>query len=81
MALFIYGTDTNTGKGSYGLQEVKNYIYALEYGIKRRNDLPLSLRLIKEIHRYGRFRSSTVLRKNHRRLLQTMCKDHSQTSY
>lgn len=32
------------------LQEVQNYIIALDYGIKRLNDLPLSLRLIKEIH-------------------------------
>ena len=32
------------------LQEVHNYIMALDYGIKRLNDLPLSLRLIKEIH-------------------------------
>lgn len=32
------------------LQEVQNYIAALDYGIKRLDDLPLSLRLIKEIH-------------------------------
>ena len=32
------------------LQEVQNYITALDYGIKRLEDLPLSLRLIKEIH-------------------------------
>ena len=32
------------------LQEVKNYIVALDYGIKRLNELPLSLRLIREIH-------------------------------
>ena len=32
------------------LLEVHNYITALEYGLKRLNDLPLSLRLIKEIH-------------------------------
>lgn len=31
-------------------QEVQNYIDALDYGIKRLNDLPLSLRLIKELH-------------------------------
>ncbi len=34
------------------LQEVQNYIEALDYGIKRLNDLPLSLRLIKEIHHH-----------------------------
>lgn len=32
------------------LQEVQNYIIALDYAIKRLDDLPLSLRLIKEIH-------------------------------
>lgn len=32
------------------LQEVQNYILALEYGVQRLNDFPLSLRLIKEIH-------------------------------
>jgi Fic family protein len=32
------------------VQEVRNYIDALEYGLKRLHDLPLSLRLIKEIH-------------------------------
>ena len=34
----------------HDLQEVKNYIIALEHGIKRLPDLPLSLRLIKEVH-------------------------------
>lgn len=32
------------------LQEVQNYITALDFGLKRLSDLPLSLRLIKEIH-------------------------------
>lgn len=32
------------------LQEVQNYIKALDYGINRLKELPLSLRLIKEIH-------------------------------
>lgn len=32
------------------LQEVKNYIIALDYGLQRMNEFPLSLRLIKEIH-------------------------------
>ena len=32
------------------LQEVRNYIRALTFGLKRLDDLPLSLRLIKEIH-------------------------------
>lgn len=32
------------------LQEVKNYIIALDHGLHRLQDFPLSLRLIKEIH-------------------------------
>lgn len=44
----------NAGVESRGniddLQEVQNYIQALDYGIKRLKELPLSLRLIKEMH-------------------------------
>jgi len=32
------------------LREVANYVTALEYGVKRLKELPLSLRLIREIH-------------------------------
>ena len=32
------------------LREVQNYVSALEYGIDRLNSLPLSLRLVREIH-------------------------------
>jgi len=32
------------------LREVGNYVTALDYGIKRLNTLPLSLRLIREVH-------------------------------
>ena len=34
------------------LQEVQNYIKALDYGLKRLEEFPLSLRLIKEIHEH-----------------------------
>ena len=34
------------------LKEVQNYIIALEYGLKRLEELPLSLRLIKELHEH-----------------------------
>ena len=34
------------------LQEVQNYIIALDYGLSRLQELPLSLRLIKEIHEH-----------------------------
>lgn len=32
------------------VREVRNYVVALEYGIKRLGDLPLSLRLVREVH-------------------------------
>ena len=32
------------------LREVGNYVTALEYGLKRLPDLPLSLRLVQELH-------------------------------
>src|SRR5437016_8154600 len=32
------------------VREVRNYVVALEYGIKRLRDLPLSLRLVRELH-------------------------------
>ncbi len=39
-----------TSRNPEDLQEVHNYIVALDYGLNRLHDLPLSLRLIKEIH-------------------------------
>lgn len=32
------------------LREVRNYVRALEYGLERLSDLPLSLRLVRELH-------------------------------
>jgi Fic family protein len=32
------------------VREVQNYVYAMEYGLKRLNELPLSLRFIRELH-------------------------------
>lgn len=32
------------------LREVHNYVAAMEYGLERLNDLPLSLRLVRELH-------------------------------
>ena len=40
----------SVSRDPHDLQEVHNYIVALDYGLKRLQDLPLSLRLIKEIH-------------------------------
>ncbi len=42
----------STKQNSDDLQEVQNYIKALDHGIKRLKELPLSLRLIKEIHEF-----------------------------
>ena len=38
------------GRASEDLEEVVNYVGALEYGLERLDTLPLSLRLIREIH-------------------------------
>ncbi len=32
------------------VREVQNYVHAMEYGLKRLNELPLSLRFIRELH-------------------------------
>lgn len=42
----------NVKRDPEDLQEVQNYIIALDYGIKRLGEFPLSLRLIKEIHHH-----------------------------
>jgi Fic family protein len=39
-----------TGEADADVSEVRNYVVALEYGIKRLTSLPLSLRLVREIH-------------------------------
>jgi Fic family protein len=40
----------HTSPASEDLREVRNYVTALEYGITRLKELPLSLRLVREIH-------------------------------
>lgn len=47
--LFIY-EDGNTVSNVNDVSDVVNYVKALNHGVKRLNDLPMSLRLIKEIH-------------------------------
>ena len=42
--------DAQYDEPGMNMQEVQNYIAALDFGLKRLLDLPLSLRLIKEIH-------------------------------
>jgi Fic family protein len=48
--LLINDLETPDRSSSADLKEVKNYVTALEYGIERLNSLPLSLRLVREIH-------------------------------
>jgi len=38
------------GQADSDVREVRNYVVALEHGIKRLADLPLSLRLVREVH-------------------------------
>lgn len=47
--LFLFEAD-NQSVRTPDLQEIANYVSALEYGIKRLQDLPVSSRLICEIH-------------------------------
>jgi Fic family protein len=47
---FEEGEQPSEGKRLHDTAEVVNYVRALNYGIKRLAELPLSLRLIREIH-------------------------------
>ena len=48
--LFLFEAAQSKEKEIPDVREVSNYVKALEYGLKRLKDLPLSLRLIKEMH-------------------------------
>jgi len=50
--ILAYNAGVAVHQDSADLQEVQNYIDALDYGLKRLEQLPLSLRLIKEIHEH-----------------------------
>jgi Fic family protein len=50
--LFADEAGTDTHQNQSDIQEVKNYVKSLEYGIKRLKTLPLSLRLILELHQH-----------------------------
>jgi Fic family protein len=50
--LFADEAGVETQQDRSDLREVENYVKALEYGIKRMQKLPLSLRLICEIHEH-----------------------------
>lgn len=49
--MLAYDAGIKTKQNTNDLQEVQNYISAFNFGLNRLHDLPLSLRLIKEIHR------------------------------
>jgi Fic family protein len=48
--LLLFETEGATGVPLEDVQEVSNYVAAMERGLKRLKELPLSIRLIKEIH-------------------------------
>lgn len=48
--ILAHNAGVNLKQNPDDLQEVQNYITALDFGLKRLSELPLSLRLIKEIH-------------------------------
>lgn len=49
--LFYFEASSNKPIVSHDLQEVRNYLDALWYGLDRIKSLPLSMRLIKELHK------------------------------
>ena len=48
--LLLYESDASPGAPIDDVAEVSSYVSALNYGLKRITELPLSLRLIREIH-------------------------------
>ncbi len=48
--LYLFEMDPAEGPHTEDIKEVRNYVSALVYALKRRKELPLSLRFIREIH-------------------------------
>jgi Fic family protein len=48
--LLRFETEAQAGQPIDDIREVSNYVDAMMYGLERLNDLPLSLRLIREMH-------------------------------
>lgn len=48
--LFLYEASQATERRTADVQEVANYVHALEYGLSRLVDLPISSRLFREMH-------------------------------
>jgi Fic family protein len=49
--LLLFEMEGITGAPLDDVREVSNYVAAMNYGLKRLNELPLSFRLLKEIHK------------------------------
>ena len=54
--ILAYEASGRRNQSSEDVEEVRNYVVALEYGIERLNSLPISYRLVNELHErlYGR---------------------------
>ena len=50
--LFLFEAVPSRGGPEPDLRELVNYIRAMEYGLKRLEELPISCRLVREIHKY-----------------------------
>ena len=50
--LLLFEAAASDGADLNDRQEVYNYVFALEYGLRRLRDLPVSLRLMKEVHEH-----------------------------
>ena len=48
--LFFFEADESAPPRAPDVREVSNYVHAMEYGLERLKNLPLSVRLIREIH-------------------------------
>ncbi|MGH9801333.1 MAG: Fic family protein, partial [Blastocatellia bacterium] len=48
--LFFFEAEGERNHAQSDVQEVSNYVKAMDYGLSRLNDFPISLRLIREIH-------------------------------
>jgi len=50
--LFLFEAVPSRGRLEPDLRELINYVRAMEYGLKRLEELPISCRLVREIHKY-----------------------------
>ena len=48
--LFLFEAEPSRERSDSDVREVGNYVTAMEYGLKRLSELPVSLRLIRELH-------------------------------